>query len=390
MKNVFIFTIIALMAISSGLYAQEKEVVQEEPLPVQQQTGEIRLELVWEKEFEEGIVDVAFDKEMLLPKIIITGKSLTAVNSVYFFDSNGAIISKEKLNQYDGHAEAIFSENREFVATFEPDGIEYGLEAHKGNVRIFDSNGKLLKNFYVIGGVDWLSKDGDVVIGTYLGGEVTLSITSSSKSYKFSEIKDATWLNIPSEFYKAWGDFVIIGATKTSNGYVGFRKKQKNLRYGNFLGLGDYLYWIDKNILYVVNEFGDIVHEYILNTSGSYSLTISQNSRYLLVLQRKYRDVYLINLLSQQIEWKLDEEYVKWRPWIRSDVSNNAQFVIGEEKRNFYFFDTIRQITIKNELPDDATIISALTNSTGNKIAIVTASGEIKCYSVLPTSGGEK
>ena len=49
--------IIAVMAMSIGLYAQEKETAQGEPLPVQQQTGEVRLELVWEKEIPSTIKD---------------------------------------------------------------------------------------------------------------------------------------------------------------------------------------------------------------------------------------------------------------------------------------------------------------------------------------------
>ncbi|HEC78923.1 MAG TPA: hypothetical protein ENI34_07255, partial [candidate division WOR-3 bacterium] len=65
MKNVLISTIIALTAISSGLYAQEQGTVQGEI--------EINLELVWEKKFEEGIVDVALYEENLMPKVIITG-----------------------------------------------------------------------------------------------------------------------------------------------------------------------------------------------------------------------------------------------------------------------------------------------------------------------------
>lgn len=56
MKELLLATIIALMAVSSGLYAQEKETAQIEPLPVGQ-TDEITLELVWEKEIPSLIKD---------------------------------------------------------------------------------------------------------------------------------------------------------------------------------------------------------------------------------------------------------------------------------------------------------------------------------------------
>lgn len=58
MKNILISTIIALMAISLGLYAQEKGNAQEEP--------KVKLELVWEKEFEKGIINVAFSDDMTI------------------------------------------------------------------------------------------------------------------------------------------------------------------------------------------------------------------------------------------------------------------------------------------------------------------------------------
>lgn len=83
MKNVYVsiiiavMAVIALMAINLGLYAQEK--VQGKPLPVQQQTGEIRLELVWEKEFEEAVTDFALDVAKdgeIYPSIIVLGSKM--------------------------------------------------------------------------------------------------------------------------------------------------------------------------------------------------------------------------------------------------------------------------------------------------------------------------
>jgi len=66
MKRLFLSAIIAFLAINLGLYAQEKDTVQVEP--------EVKLELVWEKEFESPVSDFSLTEMNSIPvlKVVVT------------------------------------------------------------------------------------------------------------------------------------------------------------------------------------------------------------------------------------------------------------------------------------------------------------------------------
>ncbi len=59
MKKVLTSAIIAFMAVSISLYAQEKDTTQGAPLS--KQTGEVDLQVIYEKMFDDTIADVFFD-----------------------------------------------------------------------------------------------------------------------------------------------------------------------------------------------------------------------------------------------------------------------------------------------------------------------------------------
>ncbi len=87
MRNFILTTTIALMAINLGLYAQEKDTAQGE--------SQIKLELVWEKEFTEPIVDYIAQlnkKDKVVLRFISTaGRSKY---TLYFNDTEGDCLRK--------------------------------------------------------------------------------------------------------------------------------------------------------------------------------------------------------------------------------------------------------------------------------------------------------
>lgn len=132
MKKLFLSVIIALIAISIGLYAQEKEAAQGEP--------KVDLQVVYEKTFDEPIVDVIFDtvtvsieeakkmgwreeaftaenktKEKVLisyPKVVFVSqgreldwyvprrRSSYHTKELKFYDSNGKIINRSVFKKH--------------------------------------------------------------------------------------------------------------------------------------------------------------------------------------------------------------------------------------------------------------------------------------------------
>jgi len=174
MKNVLISTIIALTAISSGLYAQEQGTVQGEI--------EINLELVWEKKFEEGIVDVALYEENLMPKVIITGNDPRwGCKAVHFFDNEGGEIYSRTLmgTVFDkfgnvikswaesGLARAVISKNGKYVGILEPREFTEKESNPMGDVEIIDSSGMILNHFPLDSWHYWVSPYGDEIVSAY-------------------------------------------------------------------------------------------------------------------------------------------------------------------------------------------------------------------------------
>lgn len=101
MKNVLISTIIALMAISIGLYAQEKETAQEEPVQIE----EIELELVYQKTFDEIIGPKGFPPEEI--KAILNRDDIPPEDKDWLLNSLRMEIAKRKKILYTNDGKAV-------------------------------------------------------------------------------------------------------------------------------------------------------------------------------------------------------------------------------------------------------------------------------------------
>lgn len=130
MKNVFVCTIIALMAITLGLYAQETEMAQEEPVSVQ--TGEVDLQVVYEKTFDESIVDVIFGEA----KMILNEAKKIGWREDVFSEEEKA---KEKVRVC--YPKVVITSRTEGIDyPFEPEG-----EMRAKEIEFYNKDGKLIK-----------------------------------------------------------------------------------------------------------------------------------------------------------------------------------------------------------------------------------------------------
>jgi hypothetical protein len=104
MKNVFISTVIALMAISIGLYAHEEEMTQGEPLPVQE-TGEVKLELIYQKNFDEIIGPNGFPPPEI--KQILKDKDIPQEDKEWLLNSLRIEIARREKVLYTNDGKTI-------------------------------------------------------------------------------------------------------------------------------------------------------------------------------------------------------------------------------------------------------------------------------------------
>ena len=217
MKKLFISAIIALMAINLGLYAQGKDTTQ----------AEIKLELIWEKEFPEsipervygGITDVAFDKNrggLFCPSVVVTGNPENAREIIYF-DSTGEVVKRRKLKEW---SQVRISENGKYIGIMHPE--KWDKEFHYGPVDIINLSGKLVKRIEeVYGSWWWVSPKGNEVI------EKEVWIDNDIYYFRGTPGKDTANLT------KKEGNFTLF-AGKPAIKWTG--TENKYLQIGNLIG----------------------------------------------------------------------------------------------------------------------------------------------------------
>lgn len=149
------------------------------------------LELVWQKEFPDGIVDVAFDKErggLFCPSMIVTGGRFRSCRKIYFADTRGRISYQKELKSLNGIACARISENGKFVAMLEPNRLD-GEGQPIGKVEIIDASGNVVLSSNGHGAIVWVSSLGkslcmEVLLGVCRNNQIRMNHTTACCSIK--------------------------------------------------------------------------------------------------------------------------------------------------------------------------------------------------------------
>lgn len=313
MKKLFSVTIICFMAmVNIGLYAQEKDTTQ----------TEIKLELIWEKEFPEpvpekvygGITDVAFDKNrrgLFCPTVVVTGNHENAREIVYL-DSMGNVMKTKKLKEW---TQVRVSSNGKYIAIMHPD--KYDGEFYYGPVDIETIDGKFVKR---LGGVYgdrwWLSPKGNEII--------MKEIWTDDDIYYFRGIPGKDTANLT----KKEGDFTLF-AGKPAIKWTG--TENKYLQIGNLIGNlpgsglpnghsiaispdGNYIAIpkaISKGKSYIYHlqlytKYGILLKEFDLNKKGWLLSSFSHDSKYLVVAVKNL--VFLIDVAKRKILWRYESD----------------------------------------------------------------------------------
>jgi len=409
MKNGFLLLVSISMMVNLGLYAQEEEKAQEEPLSVQQQTGKVdsvqkdeafsngvKLELVWEKEFEEGIVDVVLYEENLMPKVIISGDDPQwGCKGIYFLDKDGNEIYSRKLmgvvfdkfgkiiNPWaeGGVASAVISKNGKYVGILEPRKFTEKEGNPIGDVEIIDSSGTILNRFPLDSWHYWVSPYGDEIVSAYpimdipifsiwnKQGKKTVDLSKTSDpEYSFgNSLKVIGWRGAKAvENLVAVYDSTLKSHYKsfaipaTSNGYTHSNYFLLILPKGNKFALST-----RSEFIKLYNENGKLV-ESVEYPVGGRAIFSSPNNRYLHIRLRRTGILYDIELGKEIVNTNISTSH--------AIATNNGKLLLLKAD-SLYFVSQEEIIGSKlNNLrtkKDEETIFMK-TNPTGDKLCIIT------------------
>jgi len=386
-RKLFLTTIIALMAtVPIGLYAQEK--VQEEP--------QIKLELVWEKEFPEGMVDVALYESTLIPKVVVTGNdSRWGCKEVYFFDKDGTVLYSQKLMgvvfdkygqiinpwSYGGAASAIISKNGRYAGIFEPKKFTEKEGNPIGNVEIIDSTGTILNHFPLDSWYYWVSPHGNEIVSAYPIMDIPIfSIWNKQgrKTVNLSKTSDPAYSLGNSLKVIGWrgskdvDNLVAVYDSTLKSHYKSFAIPTTSYGYthSNYFLLilpkaNKFALSTRSEFIKLYNENGKLV-ESVEYPVGGRAIFSSPNNRYLLIRLKRTSILYDIESGKEIVRTNISPSYAV--------ATNNGEFFLLKED-SLYFINQKGMISSKFKIlqkkKDDETIL-VKTNPAGDRLCIVT------------------
>ncbi|MCK4255417.1 PQQ-binding-like beta-propeller repeat protein [candidate division WOR-3 bacterium] len=291
MKGLFIAIIIMLLVIGYlGLNAQKEEMVQTEP--------EIKLELVWEKEFEEEITDfainVAKDGETYPGVVTLISKALI------FSETNEQI--KEIKRSPNGSNFFTISESDNHIIHSWQYASEYAKELEECIVSIYDLSGELVWKTHNIAPTRFpkLSPNGKYLIGAsyaevlLVKKDGTFEFINPRKSKRRSLMRIFFTISGDSKFWaisfgEPYADESVQLVVYDPNGDEMFRKvmQPRALAYeleitndGEKIGViapenGKNLFYLfdnNGNLLWKVGEVSRTDHQIVFSPSNNYVL----------------------------------------------------------------------------------------------------------------------
>jgi len=426
MKNVFIYTIIALMAINLGLYAQEKETTQEK--------SKIELTVIYEKTFDDTIVDVIFDtatvsieeaikmgcKEdafapedkikdkttVFYPKLVfISDASKMSYDiseyprgrrEIRFYKRNGELIKKELIQPWAERV--VYSKNGEFVLrSWVP--TEHTAERQGGTLYRLDGTivWKKAENELVA-----VSNDGYVMAKdpTYgeepSDGHIFYEPSGKEIARIVNPLKDKA-VGYTAAKFSPNGDYAIIGYTDFKKTVIILADKEGHILWQQEFDWRSYTPYEmdivedlgmigvcnkDGASVFFIDQKGDLKWIVPLEIRGNMIVKISEDKKKVYVASSKGY-IWCIDINNGKFLWKHREEWatdplfterrLSWEvPRLRElRVINDTLYIIGKQGRDwhsstlFVFDGATGFLCKKEEYPQQKITFAQIENAVG-------------------------
>ena len=385
----------------------------------------ISVKLVWEKEFSEEIIDVAFQGiDSLIPKIVVTGDNpYWGCKRVYFFDKEGKVINFRKLMgakfdkygniinpwAYGGVARAIISQNGKYVGIFEPKKFT-GKEGEPiGEVEIVNSSGITVNRFPLRGWCYWVSPYGDEIISSSSpimdrpiftvvnkeGGEIVDLLKTNKPEYmlgnKFKVIKwrnsnklqDLVIVNKEHNYFMKASRFLYDAINDFANGLLETNPNGKWFAIRN------------SEKVSILNKEGELINKYPVEFGTGLAMSIDGHY---LSIPTKLHSMYIIEISDekakiQKVSLPIKEKtFNAFQPqalkgYHAFEITASGEIVIDGEDSILFNNKRIFSKKLLN-IKRGAKIIGLRINTTEKTLCIITDKS-IRIYSIN-IKGGEK
>ncbi|TET44750.1 hypothetical protein E3J62_09430 [candidate division TA06 bacterium] len=349
------------------------------------------VELVWDKEFPEGITDVAFDKEregLFCPSVIVTGNCENA-KAILYLDSSGKVIKETKLKEW---TQVRISQNGQYIGIMHPE--KYDGEFHHGPVDVMNMSGKVVKT---IGGVYgswwWVSPSGNEIIGK--------DVWADDDVYYFRGTPGKTEANLT----KREGDISMLAGiptikwTETQSNYLQIGNKTVDLpcrKHGHLIAVspdGKYVAIPEaipegKSYIYhllLYTKEGTFLEKFDLEKEGSVLSSFSPDGKFLTVAVRNL--VFLIDVGKKKILWKYesDDPYQLLNLGTTLDFPSEAPFFVAGV---FWHYEKLGSKDASERImifSEDGSVILDFAigkglNRGGRRVFKVNSKGNMLCY----------
>jgi hypothetical protein len=364
----------------------------------EQKKPDVGLELIWEREFEEGIVDVAFDKQrqgLFCPTMVIAGKSSLDCSALYFLNKKGSISSTRWLKRW---AAARISVNGLYVGIMEAVEVDEKGSGF-GRVEIIDAEGRSAWTGPLIGygNAFWVSPRGNGIAAldekteewkVHYGNECREFRTPGGSLTESARLNDQTKVLDDKVRLYLWPGEELrhILSAHAEIGTILRSALSNDGLWAAFIVGDSLLVWDAKRTMF---------HS-IRGTSGIPIISFSPDGHRLAVgstilgREHTHESVMLVNSSSGECLWRSDNSFArdKDRGLAAIDVANGAEYiVVARRMREIHVLDAKGTTLGSIALHDGTPIINAKVSPDGQMLCVVTK-GEHHAKSGTSVPGG--
>ncbi len=405
MKRILLVSIIALMATTLGLYAQEKDSAQAEP--------QIKLELVWEKEFESPVSDFSLTEINGMPALQV----VVTADKVQFLAKERKEISTRslQLNWNESWVYGVsFSRNGEYIGISKYHYGIYGRIQEGSEFQVYDKAGNLLTIRVVTDNYKpsiLLNNGAFLISGVLEDARIFLEQLDGTRKliFDYGDMRPSTYISVAQNSNVFALNVSGIGVILYDDTGKEIWKRSIENSHAAGIGIsphGSYIACFGKkwgNTLFLYTLKGNILWEKPIG-AGTHFISFSPDEKFLAVYAT-WSGIWFFSVKEGKLLWRYPADKIGKKinsNFTRSiyslDVSTNGAFVVcadGGGTRELpvgdtsvvYLFDKKGDIVWKMELKIQQQRAPNVRFTDDGRHLIVSNSNNLYCYKIA--GGGQ-